>query len=76
MKTIIALILIGICDIIAALIGAKIAFHLGAEEQEDDGEPFEEKMKRLTGELSEMFKQSDTLQNEIREKLNAIGWEI
>ena len=36
MKTIIALILIGICDIIAALSGAKIAFHLGAEEQEDE----------------------------------------
>ena len=50
--------------------------YVGIEEQEDDGEPFEEKMKRLTGELSEMFKQSDTLQNEIREKLKAIGWEI
>ena len=50
--------------------------YVGIEEQEDDGEPFEEKMKRLTSELSEMFKQSDTLQNEIREKLKAIGWEI
>ena len=50
--------------------------YVGIEEQEDDGEPFEDKMKRLTGELSEMFKQSDTLQNEIREKLKAIGWEI
>lgn len=50
--------------------------YVGIEEQEDDGEPFEEKMKRLTGELSAMFKQSDTLQNEIREKLKAIGWEI
>ena len=50
--------------------------YVGIEEQEDDGEPFEEKMKRLTGELSEMFKQSDTLQDEIREKLKAIGWEI
>ena len=39
MKTIIALILIGICDIIAALIGAKIAFHLGAEEQKDEENP-------------------------------------
>ncbi len=37
---------------------------------------FEEKMKRLTGELSEMFKQSDRLQNEICEKPKAIGWEM
>ncbi|MGN0919271.1 MAG: N-6 DNA methylase [Alphaproteobacteria bacterium] len=50
--------------------------YVGIEEQADDGEPFEEKMKRLTGELSEMFKQSDTLQKEIRDKLKAIGWEV
>ena len=50
--------------------------YVGIEEQQDDGEPFEDKMKRLTGELADMFKQSDTLQNEIREKLKAIGWEI
>lgn len=50
--------------------------YVGIEEQQDDGEPFEDKMKRLTSELADMFKQSDTLQNEIREKLKAIGWEI
>ncbi len=50
--------------------------YVGIEEQQDDGEPFEDKMKRLTGELAEMFKQSDALQAEIREKLKAIGWEI
>ena len=50
--------------------------YVGIEEQADDGEPFEEKMKRLTGELGEMFKQSDNLQKEIKEKLKAIGWEI
>lgn len=50
--------------------------YVGIEEQQDDGEPFEDKMKRLTGELAEMFKQSDALQSEIREKLKAIGWEI
>ena len=33
-------------------------------------------MKRLTSELSDMFKQSDALQEEIKEKLKAIGWEI
>jgi len=30
--------------------------YVGIEEQEDNGEPFEEKMARLTGELSVMFR--------------------
>ena len=46
------------------------------EEQEEDGEPFEEKMTRLTSELSEMFAKSHELENEIRKKLGAIGYEI
>ena len=50
--------------------------YVGIEEQEDDGEPFEEKMQRLTSELSEMFKESIALQEEIRQKLGAIGYEI
>lgn len=50
--------------------------YVGIEEQEDDGEPFDEKMKRLTSELSEMFEKSHKLENEIREKLGAIGYEI
>ena len=50
--------------------------YVGIEEQEDDGEPFDEKMKRLTSELSEMFEKSHTLEKEIREKLGAIGYEI
>lgn len=50
--------------------------YVGIEEQEDDGEPFEEKMARLTGELSELFAQSHTLEEEIRQKLEAIGYGI
>lgn len=50
--------------------------YVGIEEQEDDGEPFEEKMARLTGELSEMFKRSHELEDEIRKRLGAIGYEI
>jgi type I restriction enzyme M protein len=50
--------------------------YVGIEEQEDDGEPFDDKMKRLTSELSEMFAKSHELENEIREKLGAIGYEI
>ncbi len=50
--------------------------YVGIEEQEDDGEPFEEKMVRLTSELSEMFVKSHGLEDEIRQKLGAIGYEI
>jgi type I restriction enzyme M protein len=50
--------------------------YVGIEDQEDDGEPFEEKMARLTGELSEMFKRSHELEDEIRKRLGAIGYDI
>ena len=50
--------------------------YVGVEEQEDDGESFEEKMARLTSELSDLFKQSHKLEAEIKEKLGAIGYEI
>ena len=69
----------------AAVTTKKIAEHdyiltpgryVGIEEQEDDGEPFEEKMARLTSELSDMFAKSHELEDEIRRKLGAIGYEI
>ena len=50
--------------------------YVGIEEQEDDGEPFEEKMTRLSSELSDLFKQSHKLEEEIRERLGAIGYEV
>lgn len=50
--------------------------YVGVEEQEDDGEPFEEKMARLTSELSDLFKQSHKLEAEIKEKLGAIGYHV
>ena len=50
--------------------------YVGIEEQQEDGEPFEEKMARLTSELSELFDQSHKLEAEIRQKLGAIGYEI
>jgi len=49
--------------------------YVGLAEQEDDGEPFDEKMARLTGELSELFEQSHALEQEIRNRLGAIGYE-
>ena len=50
--------------------------YVGIEEQEDDGEPFEDKMNRLTSELSGLFAKSHELENEIREKLGAIGYDL
>ena len=50
--------------------------YVGIEEQQDDGEPFEEKMARLIGELSELFDQSHKLEAEIRQKLGAIGYDL
>ena len=41
-----------------------------------DAEPFEEKMARLTGELSDLFAQSHALEEEIRQKLGAIGYDL
>ena len=50
--------------------------YVGIKEMEDDGEPFDEKMTRLTAELSGLFAESHDLEKEIREKLGAIGYEI
>ncbi len=50
--------------------------YVGIEEQEEDGEPFEEKMGRLTAELSELFAKSHEIEKEIRERLGEIGYEV
>lgn len=50
--------------------------YVGIEEVEDDGEPFEEKMARLTGELSTMFAKSRELEEEIRKKLGTLGYTL
>lgn len=50
--------------------------YVGIEEQADDGEPFEEKMNRLTKELAELFQQSHQLEHEIKKRLAAIGFEV
>lgn len=48
--------------------------YVGAAEVEDDGEPFDEKMKRLTAELREQMKQSDKLDKLIWSNLLEIGY--
>lgn len=50
--------------------------YVGIEKQQEDGEPFEETMARLTGELSELFAQSHVLEEIIRQKLEAIGYGV
>ena len=50
--------------------------YVGIEEQEEDTEPFDEKMERLTKELSEMFSKSRELEDEIKERLGGIGFEF
>lgn len=50
--------------------------YVGVEETEDDGIPFEEKMKNITSELSKQFEESHKLEEEIRKNLKAIGYEI
>ena len=50
--------------------------YVGIAEQEDDGEPFAEKMDRLTTELGELFKESHRLEDEIRKQLGSIGFNV
>ena len=50
--------------------------YVGITETEDDGEPFQEKMERLTGELSELFVKSHELEAEIKKQLASIGFTI
>lgn len=50
--------------------------YVGIAEQEDDGEPFAEKMERLTSELSDLFKEGHRLEDEIKKQLGSIGFEI
>ena len=50
--------------------------YVGIEDKEEDNEPFNNKMQRLTNELSEMFEKSNFLQNEIRSNLASIGFEM
>ncbi|MBI3981730.1 MAG: N-6 DNA methylase [Gemmatimonadetes bacterium] len=48
--------------------------YVGAEAQEDDGEPFEEKMKRLTATLKAQREEATRLDAAIAENLRALGY--
>ncbi len=47
--------------------------YVGAADVEDDGEPFEQKMKRLTATLEEQFAESAKLEKAIRGNLKALN---
>ena len=48
--------------------------YVGAEEVEDDGEPFEEKMPRLVAELHGQFAESAKLEKAIKANLRGLGY--
>ena len=50
--------------------------YVGVEDIEDDGIPFEEKMKNITSDLSKQFEESHKLEEKIKNNLKAIGYEI
>ena len=50
--------------------------YVGIAEQQEEGENFEEKMERLTTELSSLFAESHRLEDEIKKQLGSIGFEI
>jgi len=50
--------------------------YIGIQEEAEDDEKFEEKMKRLTAELSEQIKEGKKLDEEIKKNLEGIGWTV
>jgi type I restriction enzyme M protein len=48
--------------------------YVGAEEVEDDGEPFDEKMPRLISELHAQFEESEKLEEAIKANLRGLGY--
>ncbi|MGC9259809.1 MAG: type I restriction-modification system subunit M [Phycisphaerae bacterium] len=50
--------------------------YVGAADIADDGEPFEDKMKRLTATLSQQFAESAKLEKEIRKNLASLGFPL
>jgi type I restriction enzyme M protein len=48
--------------------------HVGAEDVEDVGEPFDAKMKRLVGDLEAQLAEGARLDAEIRKNLKSLGY--
>ena len=50
--------------------------YVGAAAEEDDGEPFAEKMARLTAQLKAQFEESNRLEGEIKKNLAGLGYDV
>lgn len=50
--------------------------YVGTEEIEGDGEPFDEKMGRLSAELAVQFEKSEGLKEQIKENMEEFGYEL
>ena len=50
--------------------------YVGIADAEEDDEPFEEKMTRLTAELSKMFERSHELEKQIKKNLEGLGFKM
>lgn len=50
--------------------------YVGAPDAEDDGEPFPEKMARLTAQLTEQFAEGDRLEAAIKKNLAGLGFNV
>lgn len=50
--------------------------YIDFEEEEEDPEEFDEKMQKLTNELSEQFKKSEELKAKIKANLKGLGYEL
>jgi type I restriction enzyme M protein len=49
---------------------------VGIQEEEDDGIPFEEKMKTFSSELKIQFEKSNILESKIKDNLKSLGFEV
>ncbi|MCK4821028.1 N-6 DNA methylase, partial [bacterium] len=50
--------------------------YVGIPDEEDDGVPFEDKMGALTAELKEQMQEAQQMDEEIKEQLAKIGFEL
>lgn len=50
--------------------------YVGTEKEEDDGIPFEDKMKELTSELAKQMEEGKHLDEEIKKNLESIGFKV
>jgi len=50
--------------------------YVGAADEADDGEPFAEKMERLTSQLKAQFNESARLEEHIKKNLGMLGYDV